>query len=157
MDSLLLLDGSPRGERSNSAKMLARVAQGWERGGGGEVRRLLLGVWRQGMLGDPTARAFLPSVVVDLAATERYTHAGALDHRTAGGLHGRKPAAAVRALPAAADGRAVIGHPAVHNAGVRIAAKWTVHGVPSLDVFRCRCFRPRQTSPPLSLRLHVAE
>jgi hypothetical protein len=34
MKSLLLLNGSPRGERSNSMKMLARVAEGWERGGG---------------------------------------------------------------------------------------------------------------------------
>jgi hypothetical protein len=32
--SLLLLDGSPRGLRSNSMKMLSRVAQGWESGGG---------------------------------------------------------------------------------------------------------------------------
>jgi len=34
MRSLLLLDGSPRGPRSNSMKMLARVAEGWERAGG---------------------------------------------------------------------------------------------------------------------------
>jgi hypothetical protein len=34
MNSLTLLNGSPRGERSNSMKMLARVAEGWERGGG---------------------------------------------------------------------------------------------------------------------------
>lgn len=34
MKSLLLLNGSPRGERSNSMRMLARVAEGWERGGG---------------------------------------------------------------------------------------------------------------------------
>ena len=34
MDSLLLLNGSPRGPRSNSMKMLTRVAEGWERGGG---------------------------------------------------------------------------------------------------------------------------
>ncbi len=34
MKSLLLLNGSPRGERSNSMKMLSRVAQGWERGDG---------------------------------------------------------------------------------------------------------------------------
>lgn len=34
MKSLLLLNGSPRGERSNSMKMLAQVAQGWERAGG---------------------------------------------------------------------------------------------------------------------------
>jgi len=30
----VLLNGSPRGERSNSMKMLARVAEGWQRGGG---------------------------------------------------------------------------------------------------------------------------
>ena len=34
MKSLLLLNGSPRGERSNSMKMLARVAEGWAQGGG---------------------------------------------------------------------------------------------------------------------------
>ena len=34
MNSLLLLNGSPRGERSNSMKMLARVTEGWQRGGG---------------------------------------------------------------------------------------------------------------------------
>jgi hypothetical protein len=34
MNSLLLLNGSPRGERSNSMKMLTRVAEGWQRGGG---------------------------------------------------------------------------------------------------------------------------
>jgi hypothetical protein len=34
MKSLLLLNGSPRGEHSNSMKMLAHVAEGWERGGG---------------------------------------------------------------------------------------------------------------------------
>ncbi len=34
MNSLLLLNGSPRGERSNSMKMLARVAEGWEAAGG---------------------------------------------------------------------------------------------------------------------------
>ncbi len=34
MKSLLLLNGSPRGERSNSMKMLSRVAEGWVRGGG---------------------------------------------------------------------------------------------------------------------------
>lgn len=33
MKSLSLLNGSPRGERSNSMKMLARVAEGWERRG----------------------------------------------------------------------------------------------------------------------------
>jgi hypothetical protein len=31
----MLLNGSPRGKRSNSMKMLARVAEGWEHGGGG--------------------------------------------------------------------------------------------------------------------------
>jgi hypothetical protein len=34
MSSLLLLNGSPRGARSNSMKMLTRVAEGWERAGG---------------------------------------------------------------------------------------------------------------------------
>jgi hypothetical protein len=34
MKSLLLLNGSPRGERSNSMKMLSRIGEGWLRGGG---------------------------------------------------------------------------------------------------------------------------
>ena len=34
MKSLLLLNGSPRGACSNSMKMLARVAEGWQKGGG---------------------------------------------------------------------------------------------------------------------------
>jgi len=34
MNSLLLLNGSPRGERSNSMKMLSRMAEGWEQEGG---------------------------------------------------------------------------------------------------------------------------
>jgi hypothetical protein len=34
MNSLLLLNGSPRGERSNSMKMLPCVAEGWQAGGG---------------------------------------------------------------------------------------------------------------------------
>ena len=34
MSSLLLLNGSPRGPRSNSMKMLTRVGEGWERAGG---------------------------------------------------------------------------------------------------------------------------
>ncbi len=34
MNSLLLLNGSPRGPRSNSMKMLSRVGEGWERAGG---------------------------------------------------------------------------------------------------------------------------
>lgn len=34
MSSLLLLNGSPRGPRSNSMKMLARVGEGWTRAGG---------------------------------------------------------------------------------------------------------------------------
>ncbi len=34
MNSLLLLNGSPRGERSNSMKMLSRVAEGWQQAGG---------------------------------------------------------------------------------------------------------------------------
>jgi len=42
MGSLLLLNGSPRGPRSNSMKMLARVAEGWERSGGAAPRVLHL-------------------------------------------------------------------------------------------------------------------
>jgi hypothetical protein len=42
MNSLLLLNGSPRGERSNSMKMLKRVAEGWVRGGGAQPEVLHL-------------------------------------------------------------------------------------------------------------------
>lgn len=42
MSSLLLLNGSPRGTRANSLKMLARVAQGWVGAGGDEPRVLHL-------------------------------------------------------------------------------------------------------------------
>jgi hypothetical protein len=42
MKSLLLLNGSPRGERSNSMKMLRRVAEGWERGDGSAPEALHL-------------------------------------------------------------------------------------------------------------------
>lgn len=42
MNSLVLLNGSPRGERSNSMKMLKRVAEGWVRGGGGQPEVLHL-------------------------------------------------------------------------------------------------------------------
>jgi len=34
MSSLVLLNGSPRGERSNSMKMLSRVSEGWQCAGG---------------------------------------------------------------------------------------------------------------------------
>ncbi|HEY5527913.1 MAG TPA: NAD(P)H-dependent oxidoreductase [Thermoleophilia bacterium] len=46
MSSLLLLNGSPRGSRSNSMKMLSRVAEGWERAGGAapQVLHLAYGV-----------------------------------------------------------------------------------------------------------------
>jgi hypothetical protein len=36
MSSLLLLNASPRGPRSNSMRMLARVAEGWQAAGGAE-------------------------------------------------------------------------------------------------------------------------
>ena len=42
MSSLLLLDGSPRGPRSNSMKMLSHVAVGWAETGGGAVETLHL-------------------------------------------------------------------------------------------------------------------
>jgi len=42
MNSLLLLNGSPRGERSSSMKMLQRVAEGWVRGGGAQPEVLHL-------------------------------------------------------------------------------------------------------------------
>ena len=41
MSSLLLLNGSPKGERSNTNRLLSRVAQGWE-GAGGTARTLHL-------------------------------------------------------------------------------------------------------------------
>ncbi|MDA3936977.1 MAG: NAD(P)H-dependent oxidoreductase [Actinomycetota bacterium] len=42
MSSLLLLNGSPRGTRSNSMKMLTRVGEGWVHGGGDEPEVLHL-------------------------------------------------------------------------------------------------------------------
>ncbi len=42
MNSLVLLNGSPRGERSKSMKMLKRVAEGWVRGGGAQPEVLHL-------------------------------------------------------------------------------------------------------------------
>jgi NAD(P)H-dependent FMN reductase len=42
MNSLVLLNGSPRGERSNSMKMLHRVAEGWQRSGGAQPEVLHL-------------------------------------------------------------------------------------------------------------------
>lgn len=42
MNSLVLLNGSPRGERGNSMKMLQRVAEGWVRGGGAQPEVLHL-------------------------------------------------------------------------------------------------------------------
>jgi len=36
MSSLLLLNGSPRGARSNTTRMLARIAEGWQEAGGDE-------------------------------------------------------------------------------------------------------------------------
>ena len=36
MDSLLLLNGSPRGPRSNSMRMLTQIAAGWQAAGGAE-------------------------------------------------------------------------------------------------------------------------
>ncbi|MDR3686555.1 MAG: NAD(P)H-dependent oxidoreductase [Coriobacteriia bacterium] len=36
MNSLLLLNGSPRGPRSNSMRMMARVAEGWQVAGGAD-------------------------------------------------------------------------------------------------------------------------
>ncbi len=46
MSSLLLLNGSPRGTRSNSMKMLSRVGEGWVRGGGAEPEVLHLALER---------------------------------------------------------------------------------------------------------------
>ncbi len=42
MNSLVLLNGSPRGERSNSMKMLKRVVEGWVRSGGAQPEVLHL-------------------------------------------------------------------------------------------------------------------
>jgi len=44
MRSLLLLNGSPRGSRSNSMRMLARVAEGWQAAGGAAPQVLHLAV-----------------------------------------------------------------------------------------------------------------
>src|ERR1035438_8449614 len=63
MNSLLLLNGSPRGERSNSMKMLKRVAEGWERGGG-QAPEVLHLVRRAGF--DRAVAAFAEADVVML-------------------------------------------------------------------------------------------
>lgn len=42
MNSLLLLNGSPRGPRSNSMKLLSRLGEGWTHGGGEEPQVLHL-------------------------------------------------------------------------------------------------------------------
>src|SRR5687767_8635923 len=61
------------------------------------------------VLADRAALARLADPGEDLVAAERLTDAGALHHGQAGRLEGREPAAALRALPAAADRAAVVG------------------------------------------------
>jgi NAD(P)H-dependent FMN reductase len=71
MNSLLLLNGSPRGEKSNSMKMLAHVAEGWQRGGGQSPEVLHL-AQRTGF--DRAVQAFAESDVV-LLGMPLYTDA----------------------------------------------------------------------------------
>jgi len=63
MRSLLLLNGSPRGERSNSMKMLTRVAEGWQQAGG-ETPEILHLAQRAGF--DRAVKAFGEADVVML-------------------------------------------------------------------------------------------
>jgi hypothetical protein len=79
------------------------------------------------VFGHGPALACFPHPVDHFAAAERFADAGALDHREAGGFHCREAAAAFRTLTTAADRGAVIGHPAVHHAGIRVAAKRAIH------------------------------
>lgn len=71
MNSLVLLNGSPRGEKSNSMKMLAHVAEGWQRSGGQSPVVLHL-AQRTGF--DRAVRAFAESDVV-LLGMPLYTDA----------------------------------------------------------------------------------
>jgi hypothetical protein len=71
MNSLLLLNGSPRGEKSNSMKMLAHVAEGWQHGGG-QAPEVLHLARRTGF--DRAVQAFADSDVV-LLGMPLYTDA----------------------------------------------------------------------------------
>jgi NAD(P)H-dependent FMN reductase len=71
MKSLLLLNGSPRGERSNSMKMLSQVGEGWVRGGG-ETPEILHLARRPGF--DRAVEAFAAADVV-LLGMPLYTDA----------------------------------------------------------------------------------
>ena len=92
----------------------------------GEQRQPVHGIRRDG-----TALAGFADAVDDLAAAERLADAGALDHREAGGFDSGEAAPAFGTLPAAADGRAVVGDPAVHHTGIRVTAKRAIHVVSS--------------------------
>jgi hypothetical protein len=78
MNLLVLLNGSPRGERSNTHKMLRRIAQGWERGGGnvakifhlaqpGEIARAIqdFETCQAMVLGMPLYTDSMPALVLD--------------------------------------------------------------------------------------------
>jgi len=99
MPSLLLLDGSPRGERSNTAKMLSRVAEGWRQAGGGEVEALHL-ARKQDF---DRAVAGFPRAGVVLLGMPLYTDA------MPGLVMAFIEALAPRAQPAASDPRPVLG------------------------------------------------
>jgi hypothetical protein len=92
MPSLLLLDGSPRGARSNSMKMLARVQEGWAQGGGApaetchlakpaDFERALAAFGQAGtvLLGMPLYTDAMPALVLAFieAAAPRVAAAGA--------------------------------------------------------------------------------
>src|SRR6476661_1402850 len=102
---------------------------GFDFGGTGSPDRLLdfLGEQREVVFRDRAALAGLADAVNDLAATEGLADARALDDGQAGGFHGGEPAAAFGTLPAAPDGGAVVGNPAVHHARVRVSAERAIH------------------------------
>ena len=64
----------------------------------------------------------------DLLAAERLDDAAALDHAEARGLGRAEAAAALRALPAAADREAVVARARVDDAGVGMPAEGAEHG-----------------------------
>src|SRR6185369_4890474 len=67
-----------------------------------------------------------------LGPAERFGHAAALDDRQHRLFHRGEAAPALRAGPAAADQRAIVGLPRIHDAGVGVSAVRTTHGVTSL-------------------------
>src|SRR5690606_13051658 len=89
----------------------------------------LLGEDGEVRLGHRAPLARLADAGDDLLATERLHDAGPLDHREARGLGGREPAAALRALPSAANGESVVAGARIDHAGVRMPAERAMHDV----------------------------